>query len=459
MARKSGCAGYRLSRRQALLNIGSLGVGGLTLPGLLRADKASAAGPSKSPKHCIFLFLSGGAAHQETFDPKPEAPLALRGTHKAIETNVPGMRINEYMPRLAKMADKFSIIRSMHHSTGSHPAGFYWMITGRKYSRASNLSAYLSREDMPHFGSAVSYLLPPEKAGVPGFVTIPDFIKPNVSYRSGQHAGFLGPKYDPLIITNRASSGFMGDEKAGEFDRGGVSLIEGLTPSRVVRRKQLLESVEARGGHELRPEYARAFDLLTANGVGQAFDVGRESAATRERYGKHLFGQGCLLARRLVEAGVRLVCVNWIRVDGGRGGQGFDSHSKHLDWAKTELNPGMDAAIPSLLADLDDRGMLEDTLVVAVGEFGRTPKFNKNGGRDHWPHVFSVFMAGGGIKGGQVLGKSDHEGAYPDGEAFTPGDMAATMHHCLGLDPETLVYDQLDRPFTISDGEVLHQLL
>ena len=460
MAGNSGCRGYRLTRRQALLEAGRLGLGGLTLPALLRAERAAAAeGRQDSPKHCIFLFLSGGAAHQETFDPKPEAPLALRGDHKAIPTNVPGIRINEYLPRLAGMADKFALIRSMHHSQGSHPAGCYWMMTGRKYARASSRAAYLSREDMPHYGGAVAKLLPPNHPGVPGFVTIPQMIKPNVSYRAGQHAGFLGPRYDPLIITNRAASGFVGDEHAGDFDRGGLSLIEGLTSGRVSRRKHLLERVEAMRGQAIQPEYGRAFDLLTTSGVGQAFDVSRESAATRERYGKHLFGQSCLLARRLIEAGVRLACVNWIRVDNGSGGQGFDSHSKHLEWARTQLNPPLDAGISSLLTDLDERGMLEDTVVVAVGEFGRTPKFNKNGGRDHWPHVFSVFMAGGGIQGGRVLGQSDAAGAYPDGEAHSPGDMAATLHHCLGLNPATLIHDQLDRPFPIADGRVLTELL
>ncbi|MBM3459487.1 MAG: DUF1501 domain-containing protein, partial [Armatimonadetes bacterium] len=277
--------------------------------------------------------------------------------------------------------------------------------------------------------------------------------------RSGQHAGFLGSACDPMVVN--------GDPNAATFSAGELRIRQGLSEGRVLRRRALLEQAELRVQMEtqaesaagIQPHFAQAFDLITGGEAARAFDISRETPRTRERYGRHIFGQSTLIARRLVESGVRLVAVNWVRHDDGAGGQGWDSHSKHLEWSKDELLPPTDAAVASLLEDLHDRGMLDETLVVMTGEFGRTPRFNKDGGRDHWPQVFSVFLAGGGIQGGQVLGSSTPDGAYPATDPASPADLAATLYHCLGVAPHTEILDPVNRPFPVAEGEVLARLL
>jgi uncharacterized protein (DUF1501 family) len=227
----------------------------------------------------------------------------------------------------------------------------------------------------------------------------------------------------------------------------------------LLEQANLLHALEDAGDGAVPPHYSRAFDLISGGEAAAAFDLEREPAAVRERYGPHLFGQGVLLARRLVEAGVRLVAVNWVRHDDGPGGQGWDTHEKHLDWSRDELLPPTDRAVGALLSDLAERGLLDETLVVVMGEFGRTPQFNKAGGRDHWPHVFSVLLAGGGIRGGQAYGASTADGAYPASDPVSPGDLAATLFHCLGLDSRLEIRDRFDRPFPLADGEVVRGLL
>lgn len=445
-----------VTRREMLLRFGEAGFG-LSLPLLLQARPAAAGGGKA--KSCIFLFLSGGASQYETFDPKPNAPLEYRGTFNPIRTNVAGIDISEHLPLLARQADKYALIRSMNHKDGGHPSGCYWMTTGRQYPRAPARAAALSREDHPHHGSVVSLLKPPDTRAVPSFVMLPEQVNPNGPIRSGQHAGFLGSAYDPMVVN--------GDPHKADFASGELRVIQGLTGGRMMRRRALLEQANLRASLEeepgagagLQPNYSQAFDILTGGRAARAFDLDQESSATRDRYGRHIFGQSTLMARRLVEAGVRLVAVNWVRHDSGAGGQGWDSHSHHLSWCKDELLPPTDRAVSSLLTDLDDRGLLDETLVVVTGEFGRTPKFNPNGGRDHWPQVFSVLVAGGGIRGGMVYGSSTPDGAYPAADPVSPGDLAATMYHCLGVPPHTEILDRLDRPFPIAEGQVLQRLL
>lgn len=442
-----------------LVRFGEAGFG-LSLPLLLQAAPAVAgsAGFGKA-KSCILLFLSGGASQYETFDLKPDGPADYRGTFKPIRTSAAGLDICEHLPRLAKQAHRYAVIRSMSHTEAGHPAGCYWMITGRKYPRATARAAAMSRDDHPHFGSVLTALKPAESGAAPTFVMLPEQINPNGPIRAGQHAGFLGSAYDPMVVN--------ANPNAPDFSAGELTMREGLTEGRVLRRRALLSQANLRAGIEeeagarpgLQPHYAKAFDLLTGGRAAQAFDVAQEPAATRDRYGRHIFGQSVLVARRLVESGVRLVAVNWVRHDNGAGGQGWDSHSRHLEWSRDELLPPTDRAVSALLSDLADRGMLDETLVIMTGEFGRTPKFNAEGGRDHWPHVFSVLAAGGGIRGGQAYGSSTPDGAYPAADKCTPADLAATLYHCLGVHPETEIYDRTNRPFVAAEGEVLRGLL
>jgi len=449
----------RPTRRQMLVRFGEAAFG-LSLPALLSASPAAAERTVRKPaRSCILLFLSGGASQYETFDPKPDAPSEYRGTFRPIRTNVAGVDICEHFPLLARQAHQYALVRSVTHAEGNHPAGCYWMITGRRYPRAPSRSVAMSREDHPHLGSILARVHPADSPAVPSFVTLPEQMNPNGPIRAGQHAGFLGGACDPMVIN--------GDPNTPSFTPGELRVREGLTGGRLLRRRALLEQANLRArveeelgaGIGLQPHYAQAFDLLSAGQAAQAFDLERESAATRDRYGRHIFGQSVLMARRLVESGVRLVAVNWVRHDDGAGGQGWDTHSKHLDWCKDELFPPTDRAVAALLGDLSARGLLEETLVIVMGEFGRTPRFNANGGRDHWPNVFSVLLAGGGIQGGQVYGASTSDGAYPAADPVAPGDLAATLYHCLGLDPHSEILDRQNRPWPLAEGEVLRRLL
>jgi hypothetical protein len=449
----------RVTRREMLVRFGEAAFG-LSLPALLAARRADATpGKSAHARSCILIFLSGGPSQYETFDPKPDGPIEYRGTFRPIRTNVPGIEICEHLPHLARQADRYALIRSVTHSEGNHPAGCYWMITGHRYPRPSALAAAMSRQDQPHYGSVLAQLKPSPPRKLPAFVTLPEQMNPNGPIRAGQHAGFLGAQFDPMVIN--------GDPNAPDFTAGELRVMEGLTEGRLLRRRALLEQSNLRALAEpgegesrtLAPPYVQAFDLLTGGQAARAFDVNLERPAVRERYGRHVFGQSVLIARRLVEAGVRLVAVNWVRHDNGAGGQGWDTHSRHLSWSRDELLPPTDRALSALLADLHDGGLLGETLVIVMGEFGRTPKFNSDGGRDHWPHVFSVLLAGGGIRGGQVYGASTPDGAYPAHDPVTPGDLAATLYHCLGVDPRAQIFDQQNRPFPIAEGQVLSSLL
>ncbi len=455
MASRSGARyGSRMTRRDCI-RLGAIGLGGLTLPGLLRLraladDGPKAAGPSIAPKakSVIVLFLSGGPAHQDMWDMKPDAPEEIRGTFKPIDTNVSGIRVCEHLPRMARIADKYAIVRSVAHDQSAHPAAAFWMMAGGAIARPAPDASFMSRVDRPHVGSALARVLGPAVPSMPPFVMLPEAMAPNGPERAGQHAGFLGASYDPYRINS--------DPNLPGYSPGALCPPAELSPARLRDRRALLDRMEhADGGPDpgIDEFHARAFDLLSSDAAQHAFDVEAESAATRDRYGRHAFGQSTLLARRMVEAGVRLVHVNWVRHDNGKGGQGYDTHGNHLATAKDDLLPPTDAAFSSLVEDLDRKGLLDETLVIMMGEFGRTPRFNDAGGRDHWPHCFSVVMAGGGIKGGQVHGASDRIAAYPASDPVTPGDLAATLYHALGVDPRTTILDHQERPYPLADGE------
>lgn len=441
-----------MTRREAL-RVGAIGLGGLSLPSLLRA--APVHGRAKS---VIVLFLSGGPSHLDMWDLKPEAPEEIRGTFRPIDTNVPGIRISEHMPRMARLADKWAVIRSMAHSTANHPVASYWMMVGSVIQRNINQRAEMSREDRPHPGSVLAKMRG-AAPGMPAFVMAPEAISPVGPERPGQHAGFLGAAYDPYRVNS--------DPNLPDYSPGALRLRAELSSVRLEGRRGLLTAIgqqtryleQTAAAATLDPYYTRAFDLVASPAAQRAFDVTAEPAKVRDRYGRHIFGQSVLLARRLVEAGVRLVHVNWVRHDNGKGGQGYDSHRDHLNWSKKELLPPTDAAFSSLIEDLADRGLLDETLVIVMGEFGRTPRFNKAGGRDHWPSCFSVALAGGGIRGGQVYGASDKIGAYPTANPFRPQDLTATLYQCLGINPHSLIHDQLHRPYALAEGEPVHALL
>jgi hypothetical protein len=450
-----------LSRRE-LVRVGALGLGGLTLPGLLRLERLASAEPVKARKatarSVIVLFLSGGPAHQDMWDLKPEAPEEIRGTFQPVATNVSGIAIGEHMPRMARLADRYAIVRSMRHQQANHPAAAYWMMVGSPIQRPTADASFMSRSDRPHVGSVVSHFLGPGP-GVPAFVLLPEAMAPNGPERAGQFAGFLGAVCDPYRINS--------DPNRPDFTPGVLSLEAGLGPQRLEARKALRSAVaqqgqavaHAAGNEGLDAYYTQAFDLISSPAAQRAFDLSAEPKETRDRYGRHIFGQSVLLARRMVQAGVRLVQVNWVRHDNGPGGQGYDTHRNHLAWAKDELLPPTDAAFSSLVEDLHRLGLLEETLVVMMGEFGRTPRFNKAGGRDHWPFCFSVVMAGGGIRGGQVFGASDKIGAYPARDPVSPADLAATLYHCLGLDPQAEIRDLQNRPYPLAPGMPIEALL
>lgn len=446
-----------ITRREAL-RIGALGLGGLTLPHLLSLQATAAPSGKAKAKSVILLFLSGGPSQLDTFDMKPDAPSEIRGTFEPVATNVPGIHICEHLPRTARHADKLALIRSVCHRTGSHPAGAYWMMVGHPIARPARDAAFMSRADRPHPGSALTKVLGPV-GDVPSFVMVPEAIQPNGPERAGQHAGFLGPAYDPYRINS--------DPNLPDFSPGAVALANDVSTRRFRARRALYDALNqpfqnvatSGAGGQMTAYYEQAFDLVTSKAVQQAFDISRESPQTIDRYGRHVFGQSVLLARRMVEAGVRLVHVNWVRHDGGKGGQGYDSHRDHLEWSKTELMPPTDAALASLLEDLHDRGLLDETLVVVMGEFGRTPRFNKNAGRDHWPYCFSVAMAGGGIRGGTVYGASDRIAAYPTADPVSPGNILATIYSAMGVDPQTEIYDLQSRPHRLADDPPIKALL
>jgi hypothetical protein len=437
-----------LTRRE-VLRAGAIGLGGLTLPNLLRLHAAAAATSRKPGKarSVILLFLSGGPSQLDMWDLKPDAPEEVRGTFRPIDTNVSGIRICEHLPKMARLADKYILVRSMSHTDSNHPAASYWMMVGSPIARVAPQVVTMSREDRPHPGSVLAKLLPGPR-DLPSFVMVPEAISPVGPERPGQHAGFLGAAYDPYRVNS--------DPNLPDYTLGALRLQTDLSPRRLRDRRRLLARLE--GDAAIDAHEARAFDLLTSVAAQRALDLSLESSATRDRYGRHIFDQSVLLARRLIEAGVRLVHVNWVRHDNGKGGQGYDSHRNHLHWAETELLPPTDAAIAALLQDLSDRGLLDETLVLVIGEFGRTPKFNAAGGRDHWPRCFSAVLAGGGLRGGQVHGRSDARAAYPTADPVSPQDLIATLYHALGVDPHTSIEDQQHRPYVLVDGKPLTAL-
>jgi hypothetical protein len=407
----------------------------------------------------ILVFLTGGLSHLDSLDMKPEAPEGIRGEFQPIATRVPGIQVCEHLPELASQADKLAIVRSLSHPFTNHLNATHELLTGHPQPGAF-FDKIASRDDYPCYASGLDYVRP-RKDGVPSGVLLPTFLMEGPLVWPGQHAGLLGPKHDPWQIRQDPSRpGFRVDS---------LSLPVGFSVERLWRRQGLFEQLNAehdslagRAGPVSDPmseQRQRAMALLLSGKVSRAFDLNGEDPRLRDRYGRHMFGQSLLLARRLVESGVAIVQVNMGRV------QTWDTHSANFRSLKGRLLPPLDRGIAALLDDLTSRGLLDETLVVVTGEFGRTPRIgsstgnnNTRDGRDHWAAVFSAVFAGGGVHGGQVIGQSDRIGAYPASRPYSPAEFAASIYHSLGIDPATELRDRLDRPVRLSTGEPIAPL-
>jgi hypothetical protein len=449
-----------LTRRE-VLHAGSLGILGLSLPELLRARQAQAAGGTGGrAKACVILFLMGGPPQHSTWDPKPEAPAEVRGQFKPIATRVPGLSVSELMPRTARMADKICVLRAVSSNDNAHSSSGYFMLTGTPHQPMNFENANPGPpNNHPSVGAMVRRLRQ-KPGGLPAAVTLPHRIfNTDGSVWPGQDAGLLGHGTDPWLFTCRPA--------AEPFRIPDFALPVEVSAHRLDGRRSLLERVNHRldaldRGERLRAfdhQTQQAFDLLRSGRARRAFLLDQEPRSVRERYGASPFGRSVLLARRLVEAGVALVQVNWYRgPDEPPDNPCWDSHTKESERLKTVLVPPMDQAYSALLEDLAQRGLLDETLVVCMAEFGRTPKMNPRGGRDHWGHVYSAALAGGGVRGGQVYGGSDKIGGHPRDGRVQPQDLTATIFHALGYAPDTEIYDTLMKPFPISRGEVIRQV-
>ncbi|MBX3413162.1 MAG: DUF1501 domain-containing protein [Pirellulales bacterium] len=448
---------HAFSRRR-LMQIGGLGLWGLNLPAWLRAAESNpslALATGRPPiKACIVVFFYGGPSHLDTWDMKPDAPAEVRGEFRSIDTVVPGISVCEHLPRMAGVMDKVALVRSLHHPMRNHNAAAVEALCGRTPAGGDQELLADDAQAFPCYGSVWHYL---DRATPRDLhhVALPHVMY-NVVKLPGQIAGFLGPKYNPFHIE--------ADPTAANFRVSELSLPASMNAARLADRKSLLDVVDRqldahRAGREtasLSTYYERALALLESPRVRQGFDLSQESEQTRDRYGRHVLGQSLLLARRLVESGVPFVTV----YDKVRNGQdvNWDSHAKNFERHREHLLPPADEGLSALLEDLSQRGLLDSTLVLALGEFGRTPKINTSGGRDHWPDCFTALLAGGGVRGGQTYGTSDKIGAYPDLDPVTPGDLAATLFWRFGFDPRTLVHDLSNRPFHVAEGQPLASL-
>jgi len=450
--------------RRDLLRIGGYGMLGLTMPRMLRAAETAPVSISKwapRAKSVIFLYQFGGPSHVDTFDMKPQAPDGIRSAYKSIDTRVPGLQICHHLPEVAKVMDKVTLLRTVHHNMKNHNSAAYYALTGHA-PPLDDIRLRDTLELFPAYGSVVDSLSPSTN-GMPSFVAYPHTIRDG-EVTPGQHASFLGKSHDPLLITQDPNdSGFRLPE---------LSLPANVTSDRLNNRRALQHlinqqiqmqeySAAAKG---LDAYYARALGMLTSPKIRQAFDLSQEPAALRDQYGRTTYGQSCLLARRLVEHGVKFINVYFADSIGGRSktSGGWDTHG----FDNTRMYPILDAyqlpitnrTLPTLLTDLDQRGLLDETLVVWMGEFGRTPRLNANISRDHWPQCYSVLLAGGGVKRGFVYGKSDKTGAFPDQDPVRLEDLTATMFALMGLDPTTEVHDVLNRPLPLSSGRVVEEI-
>ncbi len=444
-------ARWFLNRRR-LLQIGGLGCLGLNLSRLFETDARAAAAATSNPiRSCILLYYYGGPSHLDTWDMKPDAPAEVRGEFSSIATRVPGIRVSEHLPRCARIMDKLTVIRSMHHPMRNHNAASVESLCGRTPLGGDQELLADDANSFPCYGSVLHYLNGGPQH-IPSHVALPHVMR-NVVVLPGQNAGFLGAAHNPFQITR--------DPNDPNFRVDELELPADLPLARLEDRHSLLGLIDgqarraerrfSRGSISVHQE--RAFSLLQSPDVRRAFDIGREAESVREAYGRNTLGQSLLLARRLVEGGVRFVNVN-DKITNGQTAN-WDSHENNFGRLKNDLLPPADQAFSALIQDLDARGLLESTLVIALAEFGRTPRINGNRGRDHWPDCFSIVLAGGGVCGGRLYGASDHIGAYPALDPVSPGDLAATLFWRFGIDPKAEMRDLTGRPYRVAEGEAI----
>jgi hypothetical protein len=464
--------------RRDCLRVGLGGALGL-LGGQLRADTAVRQGTFGQAKSCILIYLFGGPSHLDIWDLKPDAPPEIRGEFKPIATNVPGIQITEHLPRLARQADKYAIIRSLTHRTASAPEGdnahgsaSHAMLTGHAPKVKGEVPP--RADDFPHYGAVLARLKPNPQAIAP-FVSLPWAISTSTNIVPGQNGGFMGRVADPFRLEPSADT--------RDFMLPLSDLPPGIDRARAQQRRLLQEQLEAhdllganRASAEMKELYRRAFRFMSSRETVEAFRLEKEPAAVRERYGQNVFGQSVLLARRLAEAGVPMITVYWpdrkepeaFINNGVRDSVAvphWDTHGNRVGntpnfpTLRDKLLPALDQASTALLEDLQGRGLLDQTLVAWTGEFGRSPRINGDAGRDHYGNVFSAMLAGGGIRGRQVHGTSDKHAAFPADNAVTPGDFAATLYHCLGVGHDAMVPDRLGRPTGVIEGQPIASLI
>lgn len=434
---RSARTGDGVSRR-AFLQVGALAVGGLSLPDLLRS-RANASDSLTKKRSVILIWQAGGPSHIDMYDLKPNAPAEIRGEFKPINTNVAGIQISDQLPRHAKIADKMAILRSAYHTNAGHGMGSQWMLTGYQPTIEVNDNIF------PSCGSVVAKMLGANRPGVPAYVNLPR----NISLGK---AAYLGASFNP----------FAPDANPNEagFQVKNMKLPNRVNVSRLEKRKALLNDLDqVRRDIDTKGDlvgldtfYREGLEMVTGPAAQRAFDINQEAIAVRESYGRNDLGQCCLLARRLVEAGVTYVTV--------QAGGGWDTHGNNFGELKKNLLPKFDQAFTALVSDLYDRGLQDEVLVVAMGEFGRTPKINGGAGRDHWPGAMSVVYAGGGLKMGQVVGSTNAYAESPTSKAATPGCVLATVYHALGIDHQHVFFDQANRPMPIlNEGEPIKELI
>lgn len=426
--------------RRNFLRVGSLTLGGLTLADLLRARAtADESGTPAKDTAVILVWLAGGPSHIDMYDLKPNAPAEFRGEFREVSTNVSGIRISEHLPYQAAIMDKFSIVRSATHTNAGHGMGSQWMLTGYQPTIEVNDNIY------PSVGSVASKMRGPNTPGLPAYVNLPSKL-------SLGKAAYLGASHNPFAPES--------DPNSDGFNVRNLKLPGRVPVTRLERRRDLLarvdtirRDIDAKGDIVgIDKFYRDAMEMITSDKALRAFDVHREDPRLRDKYGRHDLGQSCLLARRLVEAGVTFVTI--------QAGGGWDTHGDNFAQLKNNLLPKYDRAVAALIGDLQDRGLDKKVLVMTFGEFGRTPRINPTAGRDHWPGAMSVLYAGGGLKMGQMIGTTDSKAEYPTSKPYSPGCVLSTMYHVLGIDHQHVFYDQANRPLPIlSEGHPIEELV
>ena len=444
----------RRGSRREFLQVGFSAALGLGLTDILGQRTIQGSPPSAATggkaKSVILVFMTGAPSHQDIWDLKPEAPTGIRGEFQPVDTSVPGVRVGPHTPRLAQMAHRYAIVRSMTHALPGHEQATHFVLSGIN-ELPPGATHMASRHDWPCYSAGLQTLRP-RSDGLPTGVMLPTYLHNGYGF-SGQTGGFLGSQVDPWHVTK--------DPNAANFRLDELTLQPELTIQRVNDRRSILSEVDgqrrdletASASTALTRSQREAYNLLSAGGqFREAFDIERESPETRDRYGRHAFGQSLLLARRLVEAGMPVVQANMGTMNN------WDTHGSNFAQLKDRLLPPFDQGVSALLTDLDDRNLLDETLVVCIGEFGRTPQINPGAGRDHWSGVFSALFAGAGVRGGQVIGASDAEAAYPATRGWYPADLGATVYSVLGIEPGSTIVDRLGRPHRLNAGEVMAPL-